>query len=158
MREGIESGILVLTAGTYASPTTWKELKDVVDDIPTQEQYDDTALKGRHTRSGNRYIRGAYHLMDSIDLKVEWDSTDDACIALQDAMRDKTAVVLAFCPYIPDIVSPATTPSPPDDEEFIKAEFHVFGITGSMNPGNAQDKTIMLRAFKGRKAAVIVPT
>lgn len=151
--DGIKSAVLVASGGTLASPTGLAELDDAVDNLDIPDEIDQTPLKGRHTRNGNRYTEGAVHLADEVDIDFEIDESSALLGTLRDAYLAGTKLVFLWVPYIPDPTSIAA----PTDAAYIKAEYRIFSLAPKHNPGSPNTYTMKLRQKKGYKSVRVYP-
>lgn len=112
MKDGIFSAMMLITSGTFASPTAFAEVKGLVGDAFGPWMRDTTQLSSRHNRTGNKVVVGQPHHMDIVEFDLEWDPDDEQSVAIRDAYDAKTTKLkVVLCDDIA-IVSNAPVPDP----------------------------------------------
>jgi hypothetical protein len=151
-RDGIMSCLAFYTGGTWDSPTGLTVLEEATDNFDIPDNYDKTPLKGRHTRDGNRFIRGARHLADEMEINFEWDAGSTLHQFLMSAKEANDTVIAVWSPYFDD----PTTPVLPADEYVIKVEYKIFSLDRNESPGSPQGRKMQLAQFKGARVLKIL--
>lgn len=157
LQAGDFSAVLLITAGTLATPTAWAELDLVTDTIAVPWGKTMLESSARRGKNGKIFVPGPGQFANSVDLSVENDDDDATLQVFIAAIASGAIVKVIFCNQktTPD----SLTSGPHADYSYIKGEYLVSGGNRDSSPGKVN--TIKLELRRGESCALatmVVPT